>query len=92
MPSTRASGRGGSLRATGDTFIAADVDRPRDNPASSCNLWANERLYEAYSELHCLAQDFEKPFDAPAILVVGHQTDGKSSLVEGEWRVAAALI
>jgi GTPase SAR1 family protein len=43
---------------------------------------ANERLYEAYSELHCLAQDFEKPFDAPAILVVGHQTDGKSALVE----------
>ncbi|GBF91812.1 dynamin ARC5 [Raphidocelis subcapitata] len=42
----------------------------------------NERLYEAYSELHSLAQDFEKPFDSPAILVVGHQTDGKSALVE----------
>lgn len=38
----------------------------------------NERLYEAYNDLHTLAQDFEKPFDAPAILVVGHQTDGKS--------------
>jgi hypothetical protein len=38
----------------------------------------NERLYEAYNDLHLLAQDFEKPFDAPAILVVGHQTDGKS--------------
>jgi hypothetical protein len=38
----------------------------------------NERLYEAYNELHALAQDFQKPFDAPAILVVGHQTDGKS--------------
>ncbi|GAB4820130.1 hypothetical protein N2152v2_007176 [Parachlorella kessleri] len=42
----------------------------------------NERLYEAYNDLHSLAQDFEKPFDAPAILVVGHQTDGKSALVE----------
>ena len=42
----------------------------------------NERLYEAYNELHSLAQDFRKPFDAPAILVVGHQTDGKSALVE----------
>ena len=41
----------------------------------------NERLYEAYNDLHALAQDFEKPFDAPAILVVGHQTDGKS----GTW-------
>ena len=38
----------------------------------------NERLYEAYNDLHSLAQDFEKPFDAPAILVIGHQTDGKS--------------
>ncbi|GAQ80690.1 dynamin family protein [Klebsormidium nitens] len=42
----------------------------------------NEKLYEAYNDLHSLAQDFQKPFDAPAILVVGHQTDGKSALVE----------
>lgn len=41
----------------------------------------NERLYEAYNDLHALAQDFEKPFDAPAILVVGHQTDGKSGML-----------
>lgn len=39
-------------------------------------------LYEAYNELHSLAQEFETPFDAPAVLVVGHQTDGKSALVE----------
>ena len=37
----------------------------------------NEKLYEAYNDLHSLAQDFEKPFDAPAILVVGHQTEWK---------------
>lgn len=43
---------------------------------------ANERLYEAYSQLHTMAQEFDKPFDSPAILVVGHQTDGKSALVE----------
>ncbi|KAJ7560352.1 hypothetical protein O6H91_04G126000 [Diphasiastrum complanatum] len=42
----------------------------------------NEKLYEAYSDLHSLAQDFRKPFEAPAILVVGHQTDGKSALIE----------
>ncbi|KAL5568723.1 hypothetical protein UlMin_025298 [Ulmus minor] len=40
------------------------------------------KLYEAYNELHALAQEFETPFDAPAVLVVGHQTDGKSALVE----------
>ncbi|KAL7235910.1 hypothetical protein ACSBR1_019235 [Camellia fascicularis] len=40
------------------------------------------RLYEAYNELHGLAQEFEIPFEAPAVLVVGHQTDGKSALVE----------
>jgi hypothetical protein len=31
---------------------------------------------------YCCPADFEKPFDSPAILVVGHQTDGKSALVE----------
>ena len=40
------------------------------------------KIYEAYNELHGLAQEFETPFEAPAILVVGHQTDGKSALVE----------
>ncbi|XP_077249784.1 P-loop containing nucleoside triphosphate hydrolases superfamily protein [Tasmannia lanceolata] len=44
--------------------------------------FSNERIYEAYNELHGLAQEFETPFDAPAVLVVGHQTDGKSALVE----------
>ncbi|XP_062091625.1 dynamin-like protein ARC5 [Humulus lupulus] len=39
-------------------------------------------LYEAYNELHGLAQEFHTPFDAPAILIVGHQTDGKSALLE----------
>jgi predicted ATPase len=27
-------------------------------------------------------QDYQKPFDAPAVLVVGHQTSGKSALIE----------
>lgn len=40
------------------------------------------KIYEAYNELHGLAQEFETPFEAPAILVVGHQTDGKNALVE----------
>ena len=29
-----------------------------------------------------LLKDFHKPFDAPAVLVVGHQTSGKSALIE----------
>lgn len=41
-----------------------------------------EALYEAYNLLHTLAQDFHKPFDAPAVVVVGHQTSGKSALIE----------
>ncbi|KAG5184668.1 hypothetical protein JKP88DRAFT_348446 [Tribonema minus] len=41
-----------------------------------------EQLYEAYNMLHSLAQDFHKPFDSPAVLVVGHQTSGKSALIE----------
>lgn len=57
-----------------------DTEAVRDVVRTSMS--ANERLYEAYNELHGLAQDFQKPFDAPAILVVGHQTDGKSALIE----------
>nr|ATB19780.1 ARC5 [Hesperocyparis macrocarpa] len=41
-----------------------------------------EQLYEAYNELHGLAQELEKGLEAPAIVVVGHQTDGKSALIE----------
>ncbi len=41
-----------------------------------------EQLFEAYNLLHSLAQDFKKPFDSPAVLVVGHQTSGKSALLE----------
>jgi len=39
-------------------------------------------LYDAYNLLHTLAQDFQKPFDAPAVVVVGHQSSGKSALIE----------
>ncbi|XP_020253126.1 dynamin-like protein ARC5 isoform X3 [Asparagus officinalis] len=49
---------------------------------SNETLDSSSKLYEAYNELHGLAQEFSMPFDAPAILVVGHQTDGKSALVE----------
>lgn len=45
-------------------------------------LDSSSKIYEAYNELHGLAQEFSTPFAAPAILVVGHQTDGKSALVE----------
>ncbi|KAG1658978.1 hypothetical protein FOA52_008300 [Chlamydomonas sp. UWO 241] len=62
----------------------ARLEGPRRDvsPSPTQRLSGNERLYEAYNDLHALAQAFEKPFDAPAILVVGHQTDGKSALVE----------
>jgi hypothetical protein len=50
--------------------------------SSSSSLKEKEQLYEAYNQLHTLAQDFHKPFDAPAVIVVGHQTSGKSALIE----------
>lgn len=46
----------------------------------SSDGWSHEKLYEAYNELHALAKTFKKPFDAPSVLVVGHQTDGKSGV------------
>ena len=38
-------------------------------------------LYPALFD-QTISQDFHKPFDAPAVLVVGHQTNGKSALIE----------
>nr|XP_043621994.1 dynamin-like protein ARC5 isoform X1 [Erigeron canadensis] len=56
---------------------------PEKTAATVAGEYENQsKLYEAYNELHGLAQEFETPFDAPAVLVVGHQTDGKSALVE----------
>ncbi|AQK39608.1 Dynamin-like protein ARC5 [Zea mays] len=43
---------------------------------------ARELLYEAYNELHALASELGGAAAAPAVVVVGHQTDGKSALVE----------
>ncbi|XP_035542355.1 dynamin-like protein ARC5 isoform X2 [Juglans regia] len=51
-------------------------------PTDESELEKQWRLYEAYNELHGLAQEFQTPFEAPAVLVVGHQTDGNSALVE----------
>ncbi|XP_052194148.1 dynamin-like protein ARC5 [Diospyros lotus] len=61
------------------------AEEDEENSAMTANSEAEEgkaRLYEAYNELHGLAQEFQTPFDAPAVVVVGHQTDGKSALVE----------
>ncbi|CAD6270357.1 unnamed protein product [Miscanthus lutarioriparius] len=45
---------------------------------------ARELLYEAYNELQALASELggAAAAVAPAVVVVGHQTDGKSALVE----------
>jgi Dynamin family len=40
------------------------------------------RLYEAYNELAAAAGRFEGKVEAPAVVVIGQQTDGKSALVE----------
>ena len=68
--------RSASMRTAGE-YSQHELSPSRDERAFRSG---NERLYEAYNDLHSLAQDFEKPFDAPAILVVGHQTDGKSGV------------
>jgi hypothetical protein len=43
---------------------------------------ARELLYEAYNELQALAAELGGAAGVPAVVVVGHQTDGKSALVE----------
>ena len=73
-----AAGAGAAGPAGGRQHSAAAVSESASPGAERFFGRANERLYEAYSQLHTMAQDFDKPFDSPAILVVGHQTDGKS--------------
>jgi len=72
-----------------DEFVDSNMGRINELQDDDEN-WSEEygptsekgQLYEAYNLLHRLAQDFEKPFDAPAVLVVGHQSSGKSALIE----------
>ena len=66
-----------SVRRAASRRQMPSIDASPDRSSATFRS-GNEALYEAYNALHSLAQDFEKPFDAPAILVVGHQTDGKS--------------
>lgn len=97
---TRASQEGHSLLPEDSQRTPSSLSRPEPTRSSTVDglraamspgrserafRSGNERLYEAYNDLHALAQDFEKPFDAPAILVVGHQTDGKSGPRRGRW-------
>lgn len=80
----RADSRRPPLHPFENSESAPDLRKDNHNNSGPIYLAiaGNEKLYEAYNELHSLAQEFHKPFDAPAILVVGHQTDGKSALVE----------
>mmetsp|Transcript_16516 Transcript_16516/g.34705 ORF Transcript_16516/g.34705 Transcript_16516/m.34705 type:complete len:953 (-) Transcript_16516:256-3114(-) len=66
----------GSFREAGDYL--------RDDESDDEYGQGSEKgaLYDAYNLLHSLAQDFQKPFDAPAVVVVGHQSSGKSALIE----------
>jgi GTPase SAR1 family protein len=70
--------RGG---ASDDNMLAEEIDG-RSVFGSKRRNKEREQLYEAYNLLHTLAQDFHKPFDSPAVIVVGHQTSGKSALIE----------
>jgi hypothetical protein len=64
-----------SSKPSAKTQMAASLAREASGTLES---FGKDRLYVAYNDLHALAQVFSKRFDAPAILVVGHQTDGKS--------------
>ena len=88
-PSVR---RTANKRQSMPTIVQSDSSPDRSSATQGMFRAGNERLYEAYNDLHSLAQDFEKPFDAPAILVVGHQTDGKSGLYLQDFFLGKFLI
>ena len=54
-------------------------ERPRRNAKTRTH---RKHRYEAYNSLHSLANAYRKPFEVPAVVVVGAQSAGKSALVE----------
>ena len=65
-----------------DAASAAEYYTATSPPPHPATALRKEDLYAAYNELHNLAQDYNKGFDAPAVVVVGHQSSGKSALIE----------
>lgn len=70
------------LAAPKSVTVEEMAEEEDDVAAAEAAIEERWSLYEAYNELHALAQELETPFEAPAVLVVGQQTDGKSALVE----------
>jgi hypothetical protein len=48
------------------------------------NSEENKEMYRRFNELQGVAQEYSLNFKAPEIVVVGMQSDGKSSFVEGK--------
>lgn len=67
-----------ALTAAARDVVGGARDRDEDSEAAA----NRERLYEAYNSLHSLANAYRKPFEVPAVVVVGAQSAGKSALVE----------
>lgn len=76
------SGSNAKPPADEEYSIHSFLDKNDQAIPTSSAVKQKEALYEAYNLLHSLAQDFHKPFDSPAVVVVGHQTSGKSALIE----------
>jgi len=68
-------------------FSEEDADLPNLSSSTKTSSTvgggcSKDEMYAAYNELHNLAQAYSKDFDAPAVVVVGHQSSGKSALIE----------
>eukprot|EP01102_Stenamoeba_stenopodia_P000621 TRINITY_DN10596_c0_g1_i1.p1 TRINITY_DN10596_c0_g1~~TRINITY_DN10596_c0_g1_i1.p1 ORF type:complete len:881 (+),score=221.50 TRINITY_DN10596_c0_g1_i1:184-2826(+) len=46
------------------------------------NASSNQEIYALFNDLQCISKDFDIPFDCPELVVVGMQSDGKSSFIE----------
>ena len=66
----------------GASSPSSRFDAPARSKSSADASSDRDKLYEAYNLLHTLGKNFNVPIQAPTVLVVGHQTAGKSALVE----------
>ena len=66
-----------------EKLVQVELEKIKDEADKISN--ENKELYNQFNELQAVAAEYTLNFKAPEIVVVGMQSDGKSSFVEGKF-------